>query len=116
MSRQEEALIWEMANKDLAALSLWLGEKKFFHGSKPSSLDCTVFGHLAQFLFIDIGFPQKVYTIAMPALKQLKHYLQTYLENHCQNLVAFVNRMKEEYWKDWDESIQKSKESLPISE
>ena len=60
MSRQEEQIIWEMANKDLAALSLWLGDKQFFHGSRPSSLDCTVFGHLAQFLFIDIGFPQKV--------------------------------------------------------
>ena len=60
MSRQEEPLIWEMANKDLSALSLWLGDKQFFHGDQPSSLDCTVFGHLAQFLYIDIGFPQKV--------------------------------------------------------
>ena len=60
MSRQEEHVIWEMASRDLAALSLWLGTKEFFHGSEPSSLDCTVFGNLVQFLFIDIGFPQKV--------------------------------------------------------
>jgi len=99
VSRQEEQVIWGMANKDLAALSLWLGDKQFFHGARPSSLDCTVFGHLAQFLFIDIGFPQKAY-----------------LENHCQNLVTFESRMKEAYWKDWDESIEKSRESLPAPE
>jgi len=97
VSRQEEHVIWEMASRDLAALSLWLGTKEFFNGSKPSTLDCTVFGHLVQFLFIDIGFPQK-----------------TYLENNCQNLTAFVSRMKETYWKDWDEAIEKSKESILV--
>ena len=60
VSRQETATIWQLANQDLAALSAWLGTGSFFHGAAPSTLDCAVFGHLAQFLFIDIGFPQKV--------------------------------------------------------
>ena len=60
VSRQETATIWQLANQDLAALSAWLGSSSFFHGGAPSTLDCVVFGHLAQFLFIDIGFPQKV--------------------------------------------------------
>ena len=66
MWRFLKQVIWGMANKDLAALSLWLGDKQFFHGARPSSLDCTVFGHLAQFLFIDIGFPQKVSVMSCP--------------------------------------------------
>ena len=49
-----------MSFKDLAALSNWLGSKQYFLGSKATTVDCMLFGHLAQFLFIDIGFPQKV--------------------------------------------------------
>jgi hypothetical protein len=36
-----------------------VGDKPFFHGAAPTSVDCAIFGHLAQFLYIDIGFPQK---------------------------------------------------------
>ena len=55
----EEAV--QLSFKDLAALSCLLGELRFFHGDKPSSLDCVVFGHLAQFLYIDMEFPQAEY-------------------------------------------------------
>ena len=54
-----------------------------------------MFGQLVQFLYIDIGFPQK-----------------TFIESECRNLVDFVARMKEKYWSDWDESIEASKEIL----
>jgi len=92
LSRPENATVWSLASKDLLALSAWLGDKQFFHGSSPSSVDCMLFGQLAQFLYIDIGFPQK-----------------TFLESECRNLVDFVARMKEKYWRDWDESIEASK-------
>jgi hypothetical protein len=45
--------------QDLEALSVLVGDKPFFHGAAPTSVDCAIFGHLAQFLYIDIGFPQK---------------------------------------------------------
>jgi len=60
IGRHENTEVWEMSFKDLSALSTWLGTKQYFLGSKPSTVDCMLFGHLAQFLFIDIGFPQKV--------------------------------------------------------
>ena len=54
-----------------------------------------MFGHLAQFLYIDIGFPQR-----------------TFLETECNNLVELVGRMKETYWQDWDQSIEDSREFM----
>ena len=95
ISRGENTTVWALASKDLLALSSWLADKQYFHGSSPSSLDCTIFGHLAQFLYIDIGFPQK-----------------TFMESECRNLVDFVARMKEKYWSDWDESIEASKKFI----
>jgi len=95
IGRHENTEVWEMSFKDLSALSNWLGTKQYFLGSKPSTVDCMLFGHLAQFLFIDIGFPQK-----------------TFMETKCQNLVELVNRMKQEFWVDWDESIEKARNEI----
>ena len=47
--------IWEFAREDLLALSEMLGDSPFLLGDTPSTVDCTLFGHLAQFLYIDIG-------------------------------------------------------------
>jgi len=95
LGREENVTVWALAAKDLTALSSWLGDKAYFHGARPSTMDCMVFAHLAQFLYIDIGFPQK-----------------TFLETECSNLVDFVTRMKEKYWEDWDQSIEASKQFM----
>merc|ERR1711936_1350474 len=96
LGREENSTVWHLASRGLAALSAWLGEKEYFHGgSTPSTIDCVIFGHLAQFLYIDIGFPQR-----------------TFLESECRNLVDLVTRMKDKYWADWDQSIEASKESM----
>ena len=71
IGRHTESEIWEMSFKDLNAISQLLGTKQFLFGSSPTTVDCMLFGHLAQFLFIDIGFPQK-----------------TYMEQSCPNLVS----------------------------
>lgn len=92
IGRHENTELWEMSFKDLMALSTWLGTKEYFQGSKPTTVDCMLFGHLAQFLFIDIGFPQK-----------------TFLETRCSNLVELVTRMKTELWPDWEKSIEEAK-------
>jgi len=36
----------------------YLGNKKFLHGDTPTTIDCVIFGHLAQFLYIPMEFPQ----------------------------------------------------------
>lgn len=76
---------WSFSFQDLQALSDYLGEKKYFFGEEATTIDCTLFGHLAQFLYIPMDFPQK-----------------EYMYEHCQNLVRYVDRFKERYWKeDW---------------
>ena len=39
-------------------LCRYLGNKRFMFGDSATSLDCVVFGHLAQFLYIPMEFPQ----------------------------------------------------------
>jgi len=95
IGRHENAELWEMSFKDLRSLSNLLGTKAYFLGAQPTSVDCTIFGHLAQFLFIDIGFPQK-----------------TFMENNCSNLVELVDRMKKDFWPDWDESIEAARNDV----
>jgi glutathione S-transferase len=86
LSRHSDEELWEFSNDDLSALSDYLGEKAFFFGDRPTQADCTIFGHLSQFLWIPIDFPQK-----------------KYLEEHCPNLVDLLNRFRDEYWPDWNE-------------
>jgi hypothetical protein len=74
----------------LAAISTYLGSKRFFMGSKPHPLDCTAFGFLAALLFT---FPED-------------HEILKYIKEH-QNLIDYVHRMKEEYYPDWDELLAK---------
>ena len=71
---------------DLDSISTQLGDKPFFLGSEPTSIDCTLFGHLAQFLYIPLDFPQKAH-----------------MREKCPNLVAYVDRVRERFWPDWEE-------------
>lgn len=78
----------EMTNfscQDLEAISNLVSDKKFFHGEEASRIDCTIFGHLAQFLYIPMDFPQK-----------------KFLLSSCDNLVKYVDRVKELLWPDWE--------------
>nr|CDJ87805.1 Outer mitochondrial membrane transport complex protein domain containing protein [Haemonchus contortus] len=77
-----------LAKKDLDAISMFLGNKKFFFGDRPATLDCTMFAHLVQFLYTPLVTPE----------------IKTHMEQHNPNLVGFINRMKEMYWPDWDEA------------
>jgi glutathione S-transferase len=67
-------------------VSILLGDKSFLLGDKPSTIDCTLFGHLVQFLYVPLDFPQKAF-----------------LRKECPNLVEYVDRMKRTFWPDWDE-------------
>lgn len=77
---------WTISCQDIQSISDFLGDKKFMFGDDATTLDCTLFGHLAQFLYIPMEFPQKVY-----------------MRENCGNIVEYVERFKELYWKDWDE-------------
>lgn len=80
--------LWEFSKQDLKAVSDLLGDKQyFFGGSKATTIDCTMFAHLSQIMYIPLTnpFPQR-----------------SYIENECPNLVEFMNRFKATYWNDWD--------------
>jgi len=83
--------IAEMSFRDLDAISRILGEdNKYVLGtSSPSTLDCTLFGHLAQFLYIPMDFPQKAY-----------------MHKECKNIVRLVDRIRDEAWPDWEQACE----------
>ncbi|XP_054156468.1 failed axon connections-like [Oppia nitens] len=80
-----EAEIYDFGKSDLKALSKLLDDKDYFFGKDPHLLDCVAFAHLAQFVFIPFG------------------EMTEWMETETANLVAFVNRIKDKYWTDWEE-------------
>lgn len=62
----------------------------FFGRSHPSVLDCTVFSHLSQFLYIRMDFPQK-----------------KFLNEKCPALLRFMEHFKQTHFPDWETKCQK---------
>jgi glutathione S-transferase len=86
LGRHSTQEVAEFACEDLKALSLLLDEKPFFAGDNPSTVDCTLFGHLVQFVYLPMAIPQK-----------------NFIQTECGNLVLFVDRMRTNFWPDWQE-------------
>jgi len=84
-------VVWDMAREDLQALEeLLSGDTYFFGRSHPGTLDCTVFGHLSQLLFIRMDFPHQIY-----------------LKESCPNLLRFMDNFKQKFFPDWETLCQK---------
>ncbi|KAI6198207.1 hypothetical protein M3Y99_01898100 [Aphelenchoides fujianensis] len=86
IGRHSGAEVDEIAKKDLNALSHLLGDKHYFFGEYPSTLDATAFGTLAEIL----------YTPLKGTL------IKDYLVNSTPNLVQLIERIKANFWPDWD--------------
>ncbi|KAK7019184.1 hypothetical protein SK128_018076 [Halocaridina rubra] len=80
--------IEEFGHNDLMVLSDLLGDKHFFFGDAPTSLDVVAFANLAQVVFMD---------------KEVNYTLRDWMSEHCNNLVEFCSRVKERAFPDWDE-------------
>ncbi|KAL3098661.1 hypothetical protein niasHS_000448 [Heterodera schachtii] len=98
--RHSETEVEEIAKKDLIALSTLLGDKNFLFGEFPTTLDATLFGHLVQ--FTDTPLHSK-------AIKPM-------LEKNVPNLLAFVKRMKQRFWPDWDTILDSLALNPPVYE
>lgn len=80
----------EMGKRDLKVLSETLGEKQFFFGDEPRTLDLKSFVWLAMILNVEAETPCP---------------LRDYIQEECKNLVGVYNRMKDRAWADhWDEA------------
>jgi glutathione S-transferase len=80
MGRHTEEEIYLLGQEDLDALSAYLGVKPWFMGQRPTTLDASAFGLLANILWVPIDSPLKVH------LRSL------------QNLTALCERVRERYY------------------
>jgi len=92
--------IYAIGEKDLRAMSAFLDDKEFFMGSDPSTIDCTMFGLLSCLLHT---------AESSPLAKVIKEDLK--------NLGDFCDRMKLNFWLDWNElcSEEQVEETRPKS-
>ncbi|KRZ10267.1 Uncharacterized protein T11_5437, partial [Trichinella zimbabwensis] len=80
------------------AISVFLGDKTYLSGEKPTKLDAVAFGHLSQLWYT-------------PVESELKKYI----ESECANVVQYLERMKTSFWPDWaqlcvNQSVKVAKE------
>jgi len=81
---------FQLLRQDLEAVADYLGTKDYLLGYQPTQIDATVFGVLAQFVWAAPGSQfNRVITEEFPTL------------------IAYVNRMKDKFWADWDSLITK---------
>ena len=92
MGRHKNEEIEAMGHDDIKSLATFLGDKNFMFGlDHPTEIDFVLFGILVMFLY---------------ATPKDNPHVQEILKNH-QNLVKFVDRMKSQYWPDWEECCYK---------
>jgi glutathione S-transferase len=82
MGRHSEQEIYWLGNKSLTALSDFLADKPYFMGDRPTILDASAFGMLANIIWCPIESPLKVHALKL------------------KNLVAFCDRMKQLYYSE----------------
>jgi glutathione S-transferase len=80
MGRHAEEVIIGQAKQDLDALSVLLGDKPYFLGDKPSSIDACVFGFLGVSLYVDGDNPLYRYAASID------------------NLVRYCERMQQRFF------------------
>lgn len=87
IGRHSQNEVNALMTRDLENLSNYLGTKKFLLGEHPSQVDCSVFGMLSQFYWHGFGDPTEETIKKFP------------------NLCQYCERMKTEFWPDWDKCI-----------
>ena len=68
MGRHTEAEIYQLGQRDLGSLRDFLAEKPWFMGERPTTLDASAFGLLANILWVPIESPLKEGLKTLPTL------------------------------------------------
>lgn len=66
--RHDTEEIYAMAMADITAVADYLGERPFFHGERPSSIDATVYAHLANIMVPPIDSPARRHALSLSQL------------------------------------------------
>ena len=74
--------IYRLAMADITAVVDYLGDRPFFHGDRPSSIDASVYAFLANIIVPPIDSPAKRHALGLP------------------RLVAYCERMRERLYGD----------------
>ena len=82
MGRHTPEEIYHLGNKNLQSIVKFLGEKPYFFGKKPRSIDCSLYGFLITILWSPVPGP-------LPEYAKKFRYLQDYCV-----------RMRDTYWKE----------------
>jgi len=86
MGRHTAEEVMMFVRKALASLDGYLGNKNFLMGDDVTEVDCAVFGHLCQFVYI-----------------QDDQYLKGVVHKQFPRLLAYTERFKAKVWPDWEE-------------
>eukprot|EP00794_Sanderia_malayensis_P005482 gene5482-6167_t len=88
IGRHSKEEIYHLAEQDLRALSDFLADKPYLMGAEVTSVDATAFGLLVNFLYSGLESPQS-----------------KLINEELKNLKDFVERMKSEFWPDWQDMV-----------
>ncbi|XP_035692344.1 failed axon connections homolog isoform X1 [Branchiostoma floridae] len=92
IGRHSKEDIEGIMEKDLRAISTFLGTKPYLMGDEPTEVDAAVFGQLSEIVWTAPG-----------------SYLHRIVTVGCPNLQAYCSRIKDHYWPDWDQLTKKTK-------
>ncbi|XP_062596264.1 failed axon connections homolog [Saccostrea cucullata] len=87
MGRHSQEEVETLITECLQHFSSFLGKKKFFLGEKPCQSDCAIFGIFSQCYWHGFGLFVE---------REFKKF---------ENLCNYCERMKAEFWPDWDDCI-----------
>ena len=80
ISRHSDTEVTEIANATLASLSTLLGDKTYFFGDKPSTLDAVAFAFLAEVILVTIDSPVNT---AAKGYDNLVYYCEVMNKQYC---------------------------------
>ncbi|EDO46527.1 predicted protein [Nematostella vectensis] len=89
IGRHTEAEVYSLAERDLRAVSTLLGDKPYLFGDRPVEADASLFGIVANVIWTMQGSPQ-----------------EKLVSGELPNLADHAQRIKKEFYPDWDEVIK----------
>ncbi len=75
--RLSEDDIFSLAAEDVSALAVFLGEKDYFMGDKPTTIDATIYGFLINIIACPIESPLKNLVLEQKSLVEYCQRMQT---------------------------------------